>query len=243
MDASTELADAADCTPAAGTPAPCMNGTALTKYDPTLNVLAEAKRVGEVKDIRDKAVAMEEYARRAKNTELIERAVDTRFRAERRAGEMLVEMKARGERDDGKGNRNPTLKSHAATPKLADLGITKSEASKWQQRAKLDPDEFERTVEHGKKRALAAIDCTAKLARAKAWAPDSAATNLRGICRAVETLCTGLPVEEVAAVAGGLKGVGAADVARAIEFLQKLQRALCPPTAKHDDCCHGCIES
>jgi hypothetical protein len=209
-------------------PTPCMNGTALKKYDPTLNALTEAERVGEVKDIRDKAVAMEEYARRAKNTELIERAVDTRFRAERRAGEILVEMKARGERDDGKGNRNPTLKSQAATPKLADLGITKSESSKWQQLAALELDEFETQVEQGKKRALAAIDRTAKPARAKARAPDSAAANLRGICRAVETLCTGLPVDEVAAVAGGLKGVAAADVARAIEFLQKLQRALCP---------------
>jgi hypothetical protein len=31
-------------------------------------------------------------------------------------------MAERGERDDGRGNRNPTLKSQAAIPKLADLG-------------------------------------------------------------------------------------------------------------------------
>jgi hypothetical protein len=40
-------------------------------------------------------------------------------------------MKAHGERDDGRGNRNPDLKSQAATPKLDDLGVTKAQSSRW----------------------------------------------------------------------------------------------------------------
>jgi hypothetical protein len=235
MTVSEDLTGAADSTAPAGTLASI--GTALTKCDPTLNALAEAQRVEEVKDIRDKAAAMEEYARQAKNTELIERAVDTRFRAERRAGEILAGMKARGERDDGKGNRNPTLKSQAATPKLADLGITKSESSKWQQLAALELEEFEIQVEQGKKRALAAIDRTAKLARAKACAAGHSNPNAavhaypNKVLTAIKILCAEPSVENVAAaLARGQQDIASADLARAVAFLQSVQNALC--TAK-----------
>ena len=50
-------------------------------------------------------------------------------RAERRAGELLKEMKERGERD--KGGRGPIVESSCAT-QLSDLGITRDQSSKWQ---------------------------------------------------------------------------------------------------------------
>jgi hypothetical protein len=54
-------------------------------------------------------------------------------------------MRDLGERDSGKGNRNPVLKSQAATPKLSDLGIS-TQSSRWQELARISDDTFEAKV-------------------------------------------------------------------------------------------------
>jgi hypothetical protein len=136
----------------------------LAKYDAAKRALAEAHRIDEVKDIRDKVRAMQEYARQAKDGQMIEWATDIRLRAERRAGQLLVETRERGERDDGRGNRNPDLK--AATPKLADLGVTKTQSSRWQRLAVLDDEAFERRAEIAKRAAVHSVEATA---RPSAW--------------------------------------------------------------------------
>lgn len=122
--------------------------TSLTKYEAARRALAEAHRVDEVKDIRDKAAAMQLYAMQAKDRELIEMATNLKLRAERRAGELLREMpKNKGSKDQLRGDipvggRAPRPPSDTA-PKLSDIGITKDESSRWQKLAKMPEEQFE----------------------------------------------------------------------------------------------------
>jgi DNA N-6-adenine-methyltransferase (Dam) len=124
----------------------------LVLYDAARRAIAKARRVDEVKDLVDRWAAVAEYARRANDTEMLDNATGLRFDAERRGGELLIELKAKGERDTGRGNRNPVLKLQAATPKLEDLGVTKTQSSRWQKLAILPPERFRVRVEHAKAR-------------------------------------------------------------------------------------------
>ncbi len=94
--------------------------TALVRYEAARTALAEAHRVDEVKDIRDKAEAMAAYARQAKDTELIQHATEIKVRAERRCGELLRDSAKTGER--ARAGR-PKTSNDATFSTLADMGL------------------------------------------------------------------------------------------------------------------------
>ena len=114
--------------------------------------MAELRRVDEVKAIRDKAVAMQVYAKQAKDFDLIEKATEIRIRAERRAGEILADM--RRARRARQGRRRPAQRV-AAGLRSPSLGVTKTEDGPAGRRlARLDEDAFELRVTAIKRQAV-----------------------------------------------------------------------------------------
>lgn len=123
----------------------------LAIYANAKSAIAEYKTVDQVKDFRDKALAIEAYAKQAQDFELERDAAVARVRAERRCGELLAEMdKAKGARGQLNGRDvsggsvvRPPEQQHRT---LSDLGITKDQSSKWQRLAAVPEREFEAAV-------------------------------------------------------------------------------------------------
>lgn len=126
--------------------------TQLVRYEQARTALAACHSVDEVKDIRDKADAMAAYARQAKDQDLIQWATEIKVRAERKAGEMLSSMdKHRGTllngSEKGAGRGESFRQSQESDGrKLADLGISRNQSSRWQSLASMTDEHFETAV-------------------------------------------------------------------------------------------------
>jgi hypothetical protein len=121
-----------------------MTTTGLVKYDAMCPAIAVCSRVDEAKDIRDKARAIEVYAKQAQNREAERKAAEIRIRAERRAGQLLKEMKENGQRENNHGgDRKSRSRSSTMKTTLADIGVSKDQSSQWQRLAEIPEKDFE----------------------------------------------------------------------------------------------------
>lgn len=120
----------------------------LVRYEAARQAIAEYKSVDEVKDFRDKALAIEAYAKQANDYELERDAAIARVRAERRCGELLAEMhKAKGTDYGGTGHDTRAARASYSPPRtLSDMGITYDQSSKWQRLAAVPEAEFEAAI-------------------------------------------------------------------------------------------------
>lgn len=119
---------------------------ALVRYDAACKAIAEARAVDEIKDWRDKGLALQAYGRQAKNKQLEIDAAEIRWRAERRLGELLAEQKANGGLATGHRFTGGSDSEPPAAPTLAELGIDKKLSSRAQQTAAIPDDVFEQTM-------------------------------------------------------------------------------------------------
>lgn len=117
--------------------------TGLLRYDEMCRAIDAAYKVDEVKDIRDKARAVEIYSRQAKNVEAERRACEIRLRAERKAGSLRrAEKKAKGGRPRKKGrpSGSEVLTNEA---RRKELGISEKQDRQWQGLAQVPEEQFE----------------------------------------------------------------------------------------------------
>jgi N6-adenosine-specific RNA methylase IME4 len=132
---------------------PASDGS-LTRYDSARKALQAAHSVDEVKQILDQAAAVAEYARRAKDGDLIAWATAIQQDAARKAGRMLAEMRAAGER------RLSSDPSNTVLPALADLGVSKMQSHRWQALAALDDAAFEARKANACRAVVASVEMT-----------------------------------------------------------------------------------
>lgn len=123
---------------------------ALLKVEEACNLLAQCKRVDEAKAIRDKAEAIKMYLRQQNASRGAQNdAAEIKLRAERRLGELLAVQKATGERADrGEPKSQRLQRATSAPPTLAELGVEKTAAKRWQDIAKVPEARFEEYVRH-----------------------------------------------------------------------------------------------
>jgi len=121
----------------------------LFRYDAVCRAIELAKSVDEVKDIHNKAIAIQAYARQAKNKDLEIDAVEIRIRAECRMAELRVRKGyKRGPGRGKKGSRG----ERGPFPTNKELGISDDLSARAEKLAELPPKVFEQKLKTWRER-------------------------------------------------------------------------------------------
>jgi len=114
----------------------------LIRYDAMCQAIDKAFDVDEVKEIHDKAIALEAYFRQAKNPEPERKACEIRLRAERKAGQLLSAMEKK---------RQPAAACSQYQRALTANQIGERSARYWQELGRVPDEEFEAAMAEPKK--------------------------------------------------------------------------------------------
>ena len=130
---------------------------AAVRYDALCRAVAECFAVDDVKQIADKARAVELYARQQHNKELEWQMNAIRLRAQRRMGELLTGLDRHGKATRLAGGER--LPPSALKATLDAAGISRSAGVTYEKLAAVDQDVFETEVErrHGAKPSVKQI--------------------------------------------------------------------------------------
>jgi len=113
--------------------------TALELLSEARRTVEKAKTVQELKGVRDKAEAVRQYAKQAgMGLEIQNHCAEVKILAERKTGGLLDQM--------GLGPGNPQWSHGATKAKLADLGLNKTQSSRWQAEAAVPEADFAKHV-------------------------------------------------------------------------------------------------
>lgn len=115
----------------------------LQVYDVACRAIAEASNFVDVQDIVDKTAAAQEYFRRAKNRTLEIQCAELRIRAERRYGQLLLELKAGGGLKEGRPRNGTDTEPFSQPVSLEDIGADKKLSSRAQKLAQVPEERFE----------------------------------------------------------------------------------------------------
>lgn len=132
-----------------------ITSTGLSHYDAARRALAEAKTLSEVQDIHDKAIAIAEYYRRAKDRDLEIDAIEIRVRAAYQHGQMIGEIKRTvGLNKGGRPPQEPVPQGEQVSPTLADIGTDRKFSSYTQKLAATPAPEIEARIVQWREREL-----------------------------------------------------------------------------------------
>jgi hypothetical protein len=129
-----------------------LNG--IAEYRLARAQLEAATRFEDVKKMHDTLEALRAYAAAAKDRQMENLAGELRMRAERKAGQLLIDSRQNGSRQIGgrplRGEPLETIPTGRVSnliPTLKELGVTGKEAMYWQEIAELSDTEFEDSLQ------------------------------------------------------------------------------------------------
>jgi len=110
---------------------------ALVRYEQARTALAECRRIDDAKDIADKAVALQSYARQVRDPDMERWVAEIRLRARRRVGELSAAL------ETAQGSNQHRSTAGTKLEALAAAGLSKVEAHRCEQIAKVPVARFE----------------------------------------------------------------------------------------------------